>query len=249
MNAKEISAKRFDKSAFGYKAEEVDNYLNEIAAEVNELTVQNTELQNKLEILATKLEEYRQDENSMKEALLGAQKLGNTIVKEAKDKADAILAEAQTKSEEMLREATENSQLQLASMKKDIEKEQHTLLLTQREVSNFKSKLLALYKSHLDTITSIPEIKEKDSEAMESISYKLAGGTAVPEGEKRTEETAPEGVAEAPAAEQPVQEEKNEEPANVPPVLGSRFAGTYEEPKNGESKFGELRFGRNAVKK
>ncbi len=84
MNAKEISAKRFDKSAFGYKADEVDSFLNEIAAEVNELTSQNTELQKKLEILATKLEEYRQDENSMKEALLGAQKLGNTIVREAK---------------------------------------------------------------------------------------------------------------------------------------------------------------------
>ena len=77
MNAKEISAKRFDKSAFGYKADEVDSFLNEIAAEVNELTSQNTELQKKLEILATKLEEYRQDENSMKQALLGAQKLGN----------------------------------------------------------------------------------------------------------------------------------------------------------------------------
>ena len=58
MNAKEISAKRFDKSAFGYKADEVDSFLNEIAAEVNELTSQNTELQKKLEILATKLEEY-----------------------------------------------------------------------------------------------------------------------------------------------------------------------------------------------
>ena len=144
MNAKEISAKRFDKSAFGYKADEVDSFLNEIAAEVNELTSQNTELQKKLEILATKLEEYRQDENSMKEALLGAQKLGNTIVREAKEKADAIIAEAQLKSDDLLREATENSQKQLASMKKDIEKEQHTLMLTQREVSNFKSKLLAL---------------------------------------------------------------------------------------------------------
>ena len=51
-------------------------------------------------------------------------------------------------------------------------------MLTQREVSNFKSKLLALYKSHLDTITSIPEIKEKDSEAVESISSKLVEGSA-----------------------------------------------------------------------
>lgn len=115
----------------------------------------------------------------MKEALVGAQKLGNNMIKEAKEKADAILSEAQTKGDSIIREATENSQKTLASVKKEIEKEQHTLLLTQREVSNFKSKLLALYKSHLDTITSIPEIKEKDSEAVESISSKLNGSGSV----------------------------------------------------------------------
>lgn len=75
MNAKEIASKKFDKSAFGYKTEEVDSYLDDVAAAMNELTAQNMELQNKLEILASKLEEYRQDENSMKEALLGLRSL------------------------------------------------------------------------------------------------------------------------------------------------------------------------------
>ena len=252
MNAKEISAKRFDKSAFGYKADEVDSFLNEIAAEVNELTSQNTELQKKLEILATKLEEYRQDENSMKEALLGAQKLGNTIVREAKEKADAIIAEAQLKSDDLMREATENSQKQLASMKKDIEKEQHTLMLTQREVSNFKSKLLALYKSHLDTITSIPEIKEKDSEAVESISSKLVEGSAPAAAEAQKTETA---VSDSQAdsqekSEKAVTENKSvEHVTNTPPLFGGRYPGSRDEAKTGESRFGELRFGRNTPKK
>lgn len=253
MNAKEISAQRFDKSAFGYKVDEVDAYLNEVAAVVNELTVQNTELQNKLEILATKLEEYRQDENSMKEALIGAQKLGNNILKEAREKADEIITEAQAKGDTIIREATESSQKTLASVKKDIEKEQHTLLLTQREVSNFKSKLLALYKSHLDTITSIPEIKEKDSEAVESISSKLTGSEPVEAEttqvtENVTQETQvanSETAAAVSAAEKPAE-------APVPPIFSSRFgvpSGPNEEQRSSmESKFGELRFGRNAKK-
>lgn len=251
MNAKEISAKRFDKSAFGYKVDEVDAYLNEVAAAVNELTVQNTELQNKLEILATKLEEYRQDETSMKEALIGAQKLGNNILKEAKDKAEELLTEAQAKGDTIIREATENSQKTLASVKKDIEKEQHTLLMTQREVSNFKSKLLALYKTHLDTITSIPEIKEKDSEAVESISSRLNGTSVVVDEVAPTEETSSqtasqsEEIAAASAAEQPAE-------TPVPPVFSSRFnapVGLSEEKRASmESKFGELRFGRNSQK-
>ena len=253
MNAKEISAQRFDKSAFGYKVDEVDAYLNEVAAVVNELTVQNAELQNKLEILATKLEEYRQDENSMKEALIGAQKLGNNILKEAKEKADEIITEAQAKGDTIIREATESSQKTLASVKKDIEKEQHTLLLTQREVSNFKSKLLALYKSHLDTITSIPEIKEKDSEAVESISSKLTGSApveaeAAQAAENVTQETQAAGsetAAAVSADEKPVE-------APVRPIFSSRCgapSGPNEEQRSSmESKFGELRFGRNAKK-
>ena len=253
MNAKEISAQRFDKSAFGYKVDEVDAYLNEVAAVVNELTVQNTELQKKLEILATKLEEYRQDENSMKEALIGAQKLGNNILKEAKEKADGIITEAQAKGDTIIREATENSQKTLASVKKDIEKEQHTLLLTQREVSNFKSKLLALYKSHLDTITSIPEIKEKDSEAVESISSKLTGSAsveaetapAVESAASQSQTSAPETAPVVSTAEEPAE-------TPVPPIFSSRFgasSGSNEEQRSSmESKFGELRFGRNAKK-
>ena len=108
MNAKEIASKKFDKSAFGYKTEEVDSYLDDVAAAMNELTAQNMELQNKLEILASKLEEYRQDENSMKEALLGAQKLGNTILKEAKENIEGRIKfiENQVKSLEQSIETT-----------------------------------------------------------------------------------------------------------------------------------------------
>ena len=256
MNAKEISAHRFDKSAFGYKADEVDAYLNEIAAVVNELNAQNAELQNKLEILATKLEEYRQDENSMKEALVGAQRLGNNILKEAREKANEIIEQAQTKGDTIIREATESSQKTLSAVKKDIEKEQHTLLLTQREVSNFKSKLLALYKTHLDTITSIPEIKEKDSEAVESISSRLNGNVSVETDTTPIPETSEPSVQPAQTENTATESTVSEASADIPttpPIFSSRFgapsSGNDEQRSSMESKFGELRFGRNAAKK
>ncbi len=253
MNAKDISEQKFDKSAFGYKVDEVDAYLDQVAKTLGELTAQNAELQNKLEILAAKVEEYRQDENSMREALIGAQRLGNNMLKEAREKAEQIISEAQEKGDALLREATESSKKTLASMKKDIEREQHTLLLTQREVSNFKSKLLALYKSHLDTITSIPEIKEKDSEAVESISSKLTNST--PEEEPAVSETpAAEPMPESRAAEVPAETvpESSEESVSIQTSFSERFGGPLgagESQKSSlESKFGELRFGRNVKK-
>ena len=72
MNLTEITSKRFDKSAFGYKPEAVDSFLTELASVIGKLQEENADLKNKLEILASKVEEYRQDEANMKDALLGA---------------------------------------------------------------------------------------------------------------------------------------------------------------------------------
>lgn len=95
MTGREIKEKKFDKAAmFGYKAEEVDLYLAELAQAVDNMNKEKAVLEKKIEILAGKIEEYRKDEDSMKEALLGAQRLGNTVVAEAQEKAEKMLAEA-----------------------------------------------------------------------------------------------------------------------------------------------------------
>ena len=49
---------------------------------------ENADLIKKISILAKKVEEYRADEDSLKMALLRAQKLADSIVAEAKETAD-----------------------------------------------------------------------------------------------------------------------------------------------------------------
>ena len=118
MNLTEITSKRFDKSAFGYKPVAVDSFLTELASVVGKLQEENADLKNKLEILASKVEEYRQDESNMKDALLGAQKLGNNIISEAKANAEKMTAEATAQSEQIINEAKGNAEkivLQLRS--------------------------------------------------------------------------------------------------------------------------------------
>lgn len=121
MNAKEILNKQFEKSTFGgYKMDEVDDFLKEVAAEFAELQKNNSELERKLEVLADKIREYREDEDALRDALLIAQKQGNAIVaeskaaaekltKETKEKVDKLLAESKTKSEKMISDANEYS--------------------------------------------------------------------------------------------------------------------------------------------
>ena len=194
MNGREIKEKRFDKAAmFGYKAEEVDLYLAEVAQAFDSLVKEKAVLEKKITILAERIEEYRKDENSMKEALLGAQRLGNTVVAEAQAKADKLLSEAQAKSEEMLREAEKTATRSVSGVKAQVEKEQQTLRKMQKEVSGFKARLLNLYKSHLDLITALPEAEEeKPQEA------------AAPAEEK----AAPIAEESAAEASKPAQEEK-----------------------------------------
>ncbi|MEG0229796.1 MAG: DivIVA domain-containing protein, partial [Oscillospiraceae bacterium] len=92
----------------------------------------------------------RKDEDSLRAALLGAQRFGDNIVKEAKVKADAILKEANLKAEFTkadLEKQIENSKLELSQMK--------------NEVSAFRGRMLSSYKTHIEMISSLPNVQEE----------------------------------------------------------------------------------------
>ena len=202
MTGREIKEKKFDKAAmFGYKAEEVDLYLAELAQAVDNMNKEKAVLEKKIEILAGKIEEYRKDEDSMKEALLGAQRLGNTVVAEAQEKAEKMLAEAQEKADEMVREAEKTASKAVSGTKVQVEREQQALLKMQKEVSNFKARLLKIYKSHLDLITALPDVEEHEKVESETENESFA------EAADKTPKAAEASVQpqqEAKTAEQPV---------------------------------------------
>lgn len=91
MNAKDILSRRFEKATFnGYKTDDVDEFLRELSSEFAQLQKDKNELERKLEVLADKIREYRDDEDALKDALLLAQKQGNQIVNESKAAAEKL---------------------------------------------------------------------------------------------------------------------------------------------------------------
>lgn len=214
LTPSEISNKKFEKTRMssGYKMDDVDDFLDEVLAsfealitEKERLKAQNAELDKKIEVLAEKLEEYRNDEDSLRAALMGAQRLGDSIVKDAKTKADILLRDASIKADRVI-----------DSAKKQISREEMTLITLKKEVSKFKADVLGLYKKHIEVISKLPE-----EEFIE---------------EKLEEEEAPAPVVEEPAAEPaaPVQPSPADEPEEE---------GTFRvQPA---SKFGALKFGEN----
>ncbi len=84
-----------------YKADDVDVFLAEVVANYEKMFRENSELIKRINLLATKLESYQNDEADIKQAVLSAQRAADLIVKEAeisvadsKSEAEAILAAA-----------------------------------------------------------------------------------------------------------------------------------------------------------
>ncbi|MFZ2538469.1 MAG: DivIVA domain-containing protein [Oscillospiraceae bacterium] len=173
MTGKEILEEAFEKAGMrGYKADQVDNFLRQVAAFVDEQEVEKNDLTYKIKILADKIEEYKADEGNIRDALLGAQKLGTSILNEAKSKAESIGREARATSEDMLsqavsrvdsmsKESLHKINMELADMKRECEKERINLDKIKREVSMFKASILKQYKAHLDLLSNLPTIADE----------------------------------------------------------------------------------------
>ena len=85
----------FSRATFGgYDMQSVDEFLEPLTEDYVTLYKENALLKSKMRILVTKLEEYRQNEASMKDAIVNAQKTCDKMVKEAEVKCTQMLNEA-----------------------------------------------------------------------------------------------------------------------------------------------------------
>lgn len=115
-----INEKQFQSSGRGsYRAEDVDAFINEVSASYEQMFKENGDLVRKISILAKKVEEYRADEESLKLALLNAQKLADQIVSEAKEKAEKESAEAAAAAEKRVAEAKAEAEKLAVNSKRD----------------------------------------------------------------------------------------------------------------------------------
>ena len=85
----------FGKATFGgYDMKDVDEFLEPLTEDYVTLYKENALLKSKMRVLVGKLEEYRQNEASMKDAIVNAQKTCDKMVKEAEAKCTQMLSDA-----------------------------------------------------------------------------------------------------------------------------------------------------------
>ena len=85
----------FTKSTFGgYNMQQVDEFLEPLTEDYVTLYKENALLKSKMRVLVSKLEEYRKNEASMKDAVINAQKTCDKMVAEAEAKCARMLSNA-----------------------------------------------------------------------------------------------------------------------------------------------------------
>ena len=102
----------FGRSTFGgYDMQQVDEFLEPLTEDYVTLYKENALLKSKMRVLVGKLEEYRKNEASMKDAVVNAQKTCDKMVMEAEAKCAKMLQQANT----MATANTQNSDAQIAA--------------------------------------------------------------------------------------------------------------------------------------
>ena len=140
----ELKNKTFGKAVRGYNPNEVDDYIDFLIEKYTELYRENDELERKLKIVVTNLDEIRDEEESIRATLVKAQQLGEKIVREANEKADAITDSIKTRCEAIITDFRK----QYSAERKEVWQLRNTVL-------DFKKNVYELYRDHIEELQSI----------------------------------------------------------------------------------------------
>lgn len=102
----QIDQVSFSRATFGgYDMQQVDEFLEPLTEDYVTLYKENALLKSKMRVLVGKLEEYRKNEASMKDAIVNAQKTCDLMVKEAEAKCTQMLNDANAAAAENAKNA------------------------------------------------------------------------------------------------------------------------------------------------
>ena len=136
----ELKNKTFGKAVRGYNPNEVDDYIDFLIEKYTELYRENDELERKLKIVVTNLDEIRDEEESIRATLVKAQQLGE----KANEKADAITDSIKTRCEAIITDFRK----QYSAERKEVWQLRNTVL-------DFKKNVYELYRDHIEELQSI----------------------------------------------------------------------------------------------
>lgn len=258
MEPEKIRGKRFVTVKNGCNPAEVSAYLSQLADEIERLNRQNAESEEKIIKLVEKVNEYRDDEEAIKEAMVHAHKESNKLINDAKAKArdmiesakteqvrraemnaaecDKIIAEQKENCDRVVREQAEAARAEILAIQENCKAERDNYEQLKAEVTYFKQELTALYTEQLKLIMRMPEMSEEELDE-----YEEEYGEYYDDDEYYDDEEYYEEEEETAAAD-----EKTAEQKHIDEVLNT---ASFEPIIHIPEDTTELRFGNNSEEK
>lgn len=229
LTVDQIKNVSFKKASIGgYRCDEVDNFIDDVVDTVESLKKEKSEILGKLEILMKRIEEYRQDEDSVHNALLSAQKLADKSLKDSRQESEQILIEAKAEADRIIKDANDR-----------IIREKEMIVKIEQEAADIREKMIAAYEKQINALKAFPEQLEVDKikadldKEYPTEIYSPPAETPLAEEDtfKTIEEAVEDAISDTPSAEPAVPE--TEEDNSTIQIEKSAF----------ERKFGKLKFG------
>lgn len=148
LTPQEVSTHAFTKAVMGgYNMAMVDEFLDELTDDYTALYKENAALKAKMKVLVEKVEDYRATEDSMRATLLTAQKMADSIVREAEAKREEILAQAETSAQD-----------RIAQMAQELKESEARLRQGQLDLAKFIAASRDICTRELQLLEQLPQV-------------------------------------------------------------------------------------------
>lgn len=196
----ELKNKSFSKSIKGYNPAEVDEYIEFLIGKYTEAYRENNELERKLHVVVTNLDEIKDEEESIRSTLISAQKMADKIVSDAKERADIITGAIKERCDAVI-----------AEFKEQMAAEKQEMWELRTRIVEFKKELFDMYRGHIESIKSV-SVNEIDEIVLPDDDRLVARiFTDVKNGIEENEQTAGEAKKDELAEKKPIIEPARED--------------------------------------
>ncbi|MBP3387597.1 MAG: DivIVA domain-containing protein [Clostridia bacterium] len=221
----ELKNKPFSKSVRGYNPAEVDEYIELLIEKYTELYRENNELERKLKSVGSKLDQMRDEEESIRSTLLNAQKMAEKIVTDANTRADAITASIKERCDGII-----------AKFRAELSEEKDEMWEIRTRILDFKKSLFDAYREHIKSLQelSVNEIEDivlpDEDKIVSDIISDVKDAVMIETQTMQFEEIKYEPVVEMDQLKETALEDANDAPAEeidfIEQLEGSTFAAT-----------------------
>ncbi len=154
----DIQNKVFKSSFRGYSADEVDEFLEELFKDYSRMYRENADLKDKNAILKDAVDTYKEMEETMRSAIISAQRTSEEIIKNAHEQADNIVNDAKVQAKEILNKAEEQ-----------VVGKRRILADVEAKISLLRARLSAVLNSHMQMLNELPEEEPEATRVMEPV--------------------------------------------------------------------------------